>query len=287
VNSSTLLPRGLTGKSNQLYVETSRGALRVHPEFLSLSKKRFQWFLTFKPLKFCSQFGADSTGGEVTRERFLKIFMNAARQKININSEHWFWVACHEFGKTGCGHLHVLVSSEGQKRGSERFNSLSQQVWEKYDLSLISVNNAGDLPKKGDSVIIAAMVGAKLQIRIFDADGKKVIDKPEVDLAKGKELSDLKGFLEANPFPDASTMSAEEVATIKEKATSVSGHTHYVIWEEALQIAKSKTLAGTLSTDFSQVKASIEDQKRVTAYLCKVEKGKDEKKFPTVDWARP
>ena len=96
-------------------------------------------------------------------------------------------------------------------------------ITQSYDLSLSFVSDLSDLPAMGKSLVIAALVGADLHIRIFDANGVQAIDKPETELASGQDLSDLKDFLSANPPPDESTISAEEVQTIIEWATSISG----------------------------------------------------------------
>ena len=91
-----------------------------------------------------------------------------------------------------------------------------------YDLRLMSVFDAGELPAMGNLLAIVAWVGADLHIRIFDADGELVIDKSEVELLSGWGLSDLKEILRGNP--DESTLSPKEEGTIIELATRISNH---------------------------------------------------------------
>jgi hypothetical protein len=51
-----------------------------------------------------------------------------------------------------------------------------------WDLRLMSVAATKDLLDVGRNLIIVALVGADLHIRIFDASGKKVVDKAESEL---------------------------------------------------------------------------------------------------------
>ena len=95
-----------------------------------------------------------------------------------------------------------------------------------YDLRLMSVDTTDDLPTVGELLVIVALVNGGVHIRIFDADGQKVVDKPESDFDHGPNLTYLKKLLNENPFPDASKLLRNEKKEIIEKATLVSGHTH-------------------------------------------------------------
>jgi hypothetical protein len=75
-------------------------------------------------------------------------------------------------------------------------------------------------------LIIVALVGADLHIRIFDASGKKVVDKAESELISGEILTALKKRL--NPFPGESSLSKEDKQEIIRNATSIAGHTQEV-----------------------------------------------------------
>jgi F0F1-type ATP synthase delta subunit len=92
-----------------------------------------------------------------------------------------------------------------------------------WDLRLMSVVATEDLPDVGRNLIIVALVGADLHIRIFDASGNKVIDKVENELISGEILTALKKWL--NPFPDESSLSKENKQEIIRNATSIAGHT--------------------------------------------------------------
>jgi hypothetical protein len=79
-----------------------------------------------------------------------------------------------------------------------------------YDLRLMSVAATKDLLDVGRNLIIVALVGADLHIRIFDASGIKVIDKTENELIIDKTLTDLKNKKRLNPFHNESSLSKEE-----------------------------------------------------------------------------
>ena len=56
-----------------------------------------------------------------------------------------------------------------------------------YDLRLMSVASVGGLVNNGRSLVIVALVGTNLHIRIFETNGKKVVDKTEKELVSGKK----------------------------------------------------------------------------------------------------
>jgi len=92
-----------------------------------------------------------------------------------------------------------------------------------YDLKLMSVDAAAGLLNAGRNLIIVALVGTDLHVRIFDANGKKVIDKAENELVSGDTLTALKKRL--NPFLDEPSLSKENKQEIIRNATSIAGHT--------------------------------------------------------------
>ncbi len=87
-----------------------------------------------------------------------------------------------------------------------------------YDLGLMSIATANNLVNEGRNLIIVALVGTELHIRIFDASGKRVVDKGENDLI-GPYLTDLKERLKR------SGLSKEGKEMIIEEATSSAGYT--------------------------------------------------------------
>jgi hypothetical protein len=98
--------------------------------------------------------------------------------------------------------------------------------WE-GDLRLMSVAAADGLVNEGRNLVIVALVGTDLHIRIFNASGKKVVDKAENELVRGATLTALKKQL--NPIPDESDLSKEHKQKIIGEATSIAGHTP---WED-------------------------------------------------------
>src|SRR5256886_13665893 len=93
-----------------------------------------------------------------------------------------------------------------------------------------------DLLDVGRNLVIVGPVGAHLHIRIFDASGKKVVDKAESELISGEILTALKKRL--NPFPDEFSLSKEDKQEIIRNATSIAGHTPRNL------ILKSRTRGG-------------------------------------------
>jgi hypothetical protein len=100
-----------------------------------------------------------------------------------------------------------------------------------WDLHLMFVAATKDLLDVGRNLVIVALIDADLHIRIFDASGKKVVDKVESELISGEILTALKKRL--NPFPDEFSLSKEDKQEIIRNATSIAGHTH----QEAIPFA--------------------------------------------------
>ncbi|MGK0189967.1 MAG: hypothetical protein ACI9R3_005786, partial [Verrucomicrobiales bacterium] len=92
-----------------------------------------------------------------------------------------------------------------------------------YALSLVPPSE--DLVDDGRLLVMAALVGTDLHIRIFNDNWDMVIDKPESELLSGQELTDLKALLSSDPFPDVSTLSSEEKNVIMNYAILIAGHT--------------------------------------------------------------
>lgn len=88
------------------------------------------------------------------------------------------------------------------------------------DLRLMRVDAVNELVTNGHDLTVVALVGSDLHVRIFDADGKRVVDKAEKDLIGGKTLTTLKK--QWNLPPDESLLSQERII---QDATSIAGHT--------------------------------------------------------------
>jgi hypothetical protein len=104
----------------------------------------------------------------------------------------------------------------------ERNIQIQATVTSGYELRLMSVAAVDDLPDDGRNLVIVALVGTDLHIRIFDGN-RTIVDKAEPNLISGKTLTDLKELL-ASP-PDVSSLSQEQKEKIIRDATSIAGHT--------------------------------------------------------------
>lgn len=111
-----------------------------------------------------------------------------------------------------------------------------------YDLRWMLVDASDGLLNEGRNLVIVALVGTELHIRIFDANGKRVIDKAENELISGETLKALKKQL--NPLPDESGLSQEEKQKFVRNATSIAGHTHSTDGEKKSIIARGLVITG-------------------------------------------
>ena len=75
------------------------------------------------------------------------------------------------------------------------------------DLRLMSVDKPSELISQGQSLAIIALVASKIHIRIFDAYGRKIIDKTEQDLVDVEYLTLIALKQKLDPFPDESNLS--------------------------------------------------------------------------------
>jgi hypothetical protein len=129
-------------------------------------------------------------------------------------------------GGTSAGAIAAAATAAAELGGDAGFQKLEAvRKWlgNEWDLRLMSVAATKDLLDVGRNLIIVALVGADLHIRIFDASGKKVVDKAESELISGEILTALKKRL--NPFPDESSLSKEDKQEIIRNATSIADHT--------------------------------------------------------------
>lgn len=112
------------------------------------------------------------------------------------------------------------------------------------DLRLMSVDTADGLVNEGRNLVIVALVGTNLHIRIFDANGKRVVDKAENRLISGETLTTLKKQL--NPLPDEAGLSQEQKQKIIRDATSIAGHTRspLTILRQTWRLKKASNLNG-------------------------------------------
>ncbi|MEW8190152.1 MAG: hypothetical protein AB2766_12690 [Candidatus Thiodiazotropha endolucinida] len=97
-------------------------------------------------------------------------------------------------------------------------------IGERYDLYLMQVVSIDNLPIKGLSLVVVALINTALHIRIFDAIGEQVVDKAENKLVPGEALEALIELMQSDPFPGESDLSANDKQDIVVKAASCSGH---------------------------------------------------------------
>lgn len=99
------LPSGM--RSFDIRNSSFRG---VHPEFFRLQE--IEW-LGMMTLKFHTyEFSKNDPTGEGRRNRLKLLIpvMDDLRRKLGIANREFLWVACEEFGMSGAGHLHALIS---------------------------------------------------------------------------------------------------------------------------------------------------------------------------------
>lgn len=89
------------------------------------------------------------------------------------------------------------------------------------DLLILSVGSTVDLQREGRHLIIVALVGSELHVRVFDGDGKMVVDKAGHELAPGQEKAELEELLRGGH--DLAAVAKERKQRIIEGAASVIG----------------------------------------------------------------
>ena len=94
-------------------------------------------------------------------------------------------VATGNVRHTGRGHAGEIGIFDGKwnKKGVDTSG---------YDLRMVSATAASDLDDSGKSLVIVALVGGELRVRIFDHHGQMIVDRPESALVPGKPLETLK-----------------------------------------------------------------------------------------------
>ena len=147
---------------------------------------------------------------------------------------HFSVEVCHEVSSQGAAPITRLIADA-------RLGIVACGVQHESDLKLMSVITPAELTQAGESLIVVALVDDYLHIRVFDADGQEVVDKPEAELVSGQDFTYLKELLNEDPFPDASELSEEMKREIIEKATAISLQPFFHRDAELLQsIAEAK-----------------------------------------------
>ena len=100
-----------------------------------------------------------------------------------------------------------------------------RKLWSGFDLRLISsLNDVSGIPTEGKDLIIVVAVNNVLHFRIFDGDGKVVVDTDEQRLTeKARQIEGLRKQLESLWPPHELTRSNKDRVTTA--VTSIVGHT--------------------------------------------------------------
>ena len=127
------------------------------------------------------------------------------------------------------GHVTVVsvhVPAELARRQAEEADT-AKAVAKGCDLRLMSsVNDVSGIPTEGKSLIIVAVVNEVLHFRIFDGDGKMVVDTDEKRLTdRPRPIEDLRKQLESL-WPPHELTESEKVRVIA-AVTSIGGLTTY------------------------------------------------------------
>ena len=124
----------------------------------------------------------------------------------------------------GDGQVVVDTDEKRLTKQARPIEDLGKQL-EGFDLRLMStVNDEISIPTEGRNLVIVAVVDEVLHFRIFDAQGKRVVDKDEAELPEwAHEIEQLKGQLKdlwAVEEPPKS-----DKARVISSVTSIVGHT--------------------------------------------------------------
>lgn len=93
-----------------------------------------------------------------------------------------------------------------------------------YALQFFKGDTVAELPGAGTSLVVVALIGTEVHIRVFDDTGTLVVDKPESELQPGPALAEIKPYLELETLPVVAEMPEEEVRSILGKVTSTADY---------------------------------------------------------------
>lgn len=142
-------------------------------------------------------------------------------------------VLTHIRGNTNDGesafNKYCINCHKSENSGIPTLDLLKKDKPEEYDLALRPyATTVDDLPNSCSKIVIIAFTGTSLHIRIFDADGKKVVDKAESTLTNGEALTTLKELL--HNYSNGASLSQEKKQELRQKiiqkATLITGYTH-------------------------------------------------------------
>ncbi len=126
----------------------------------------------------------------------------------------------------------------------------------RHSLQLVSAASTDDLPTEGESLVVIALVGSELHVRIFDGNGVEVIDKTEAELTAGQKLTELKAWLGTVPFPDEATLSEEDQQEKVLCARDIAGYAHSALRKISRDALPTIEIVGKLGGNADQAVAA-------------------------------
>jgi hypothetical protein len=99
------------------------------PEFHYFKRYRYDWHLVLYCHDDGTFFGSQSEAAYTKREGQARDFINRIQRRLGLRQKEMIFFATTEFGDTGSGHLHVLISLDGlrQKCRSEKLKRCSER----------------------------------------------------------------------------------------------------------------------------------------------------------------
>ncbi|MCB1119996.1 MAG: hypothetical protein KJT03_00485 [Verrucomicrobiae bacterium] len=100
----------------------------------------------------------------------------------------------------------------------------SGELPDSYSLRLLWVSGVQELPTTGDEIVVVALVGSAVHVRIFDDRGIQVVDKGESDLKAGQDLNEIRSFLQMTPRRNEDILLPPEIQAILSQASVVADY---------------------------------------------------------------
>jgi hypothetical protein len=86
------------------------------PEFHYFKRYRYDWHLVLYCHDDGTFFGSQSEAAYTKREGQARDFINRIQRRLGLRQKEMIFFATTEFGDTGNGHLHLLISMDGLRK---------------------------------------------------------------------------------------------------------------------------------------------------------------------------
>ena len=136
-------------------------------------------------------------------------------------------IECHGFDKPVVG---PSFNDVGQ-----RYNFHTSE----FDLNLMSVDGVADLPTKKTSMVVLANVRDKLHLRVFAADGHKLIDKSESQFIADEADSSTQRLLTSAEQSDGTKLSTEKRNELINSAFKLAGYDRNSVRKDLIEKIKN------------------------------------------------